>query len=265
MQRAVPAIETALRHDAAAPELLLSPHWDDAALGCWNLLGGARAITVVNVFAGLPAAGQVGTWERVSGAQDSRERSERRMSEDHAILAGAGREPVNLPLLDARYRRGQPIGAAEIDRTLASEVQRTARVHAPAGIGGHPDHLLVRSYARVLLRAGFPVELYAEPPYCVFHGWLAWVDGGEAQPNRNVDAHWGAYLADVPEMPSLHDARVEHLDDVAARATLKAINAYELSLNLATRRLLSEPAFHRLEVHWELQKPAQADRYTHGR
>ncbi|HMG97983.1 MAG TPA: PIG-L family deacetylase [Gaiellales bacterium] len=256
----MPATETALRFDPAAPELLLSPHWDDAALGCWNLLAGSRAITIVNVFAGLPAPGHVGMWERVSGTRDSRERSERRMGEDRAILAAAGHEPVNLPLLDARYRRGQRIGAEEIDLALASQVQRTARVHAPAGIGGHPDHLLVRSYARVLLRAGIPVELYAEPPYCVFHGWPAWVNGGEAQPNRNVDAHWESYLADVPEMSSLREARIEHVDGAAASAKLEAINRYELSLNLATRRLLSEPEFHRLEVHWELRKPAQDDR-----
>jgi hypothetical protein len=58
----------------------------------------------------------------------------------------------------------------------------------------------------------------------------------------------------------MHDARVERLGDDAAHIKLAAIEAYELSLNLAARKLLSEPSFHRLEVRWELRKPTQGDR-----
>src|SRR5690348_3521451 len=40
--------DTRLRFDAGAPELLLSPHWDDAVLDCWALLSSPRELQVVN-------------------------------------------------------------------------------------------------------------------------------------------------------------------------------------------------------------------------
>ena len=43
-----------LRVEEQAPELVLSPHWDDAVLDCWSLLASSRELTVVNVFAGIP-------------------------------------------------------------------------------------------------------------------------------------------------------------------------------------------------------------------
>lgn len=250
------AAHTALHHDPAAPELLLSPHWDDAVLGCWSLLASERDLIVLNVFAGLPAPGRTGVWEQVSGVRDSRERAERRMREDREALAMAGREPVNLPLLDVSYRRKRRAAAAsEIDAAVCEAVpgQAVSRIHAPAAIGGHADHLLVRAWARVALQAGIPVELYAEPPYCLFHGWPAWVDESEPEAARDVDAYWRSFLADVPEMPDLREATVERLDDAAAQAKLSAIERYQVSLNLGVRKLLAEPAFHRLEVRWTLR------------
>jgi LmbE family N-acetylglucosaminyl deacetylase len=247
---------TALRHDPAAPELLLSPHWDDAVLGCWSLLASERELLVLNVFGGLPAPGRRGVWERVSGARDSRERAQMRIAEDREAMGLAGREPINLPLLDVGYRRKRRAAAASaIDRAVCEAVPgpRVSRVYAPAAIGGHADHLLVRAWALVALRdAGIPVELYAEPPYCVFHGWPAWVDGGEPDPARDVDAYWCSFLGDVPGLPDLRAATVERLDEAAASAKLSAIERYRVSLNLGARRLLAEPLFHRYEVRWTL-------------
>jgi hypothetical protein len=251
------AAHTALAHDPSGPELLLSPHWDDAALGCWSLLSGERELIVVNVFGGLPAPGHRGVWEQVSGAHDSRERAQSRMREDREILAAIGREPLNLALLDVSYRRKRRAAEAErIERAVceALPTPRVSRVYAPAAIGGHADHLLVRSYARVLLNdAGIPVELYAEPPYCLFHGWPAWVDGGEPDPRRDVDAYWHSFLSDVPELGELRKATVVRLPADCARAKLAAIERYEASLNLGVRRLLAEPSFHGVEVRWALR------------
>jgi len=247
---------TALRHDPAAPELLLSPHWDDAVLGCWGLLASDRELLVLNVFAGLPAPGRRGVWEQVSRARDSRERAQMRMAEDREAIGIAGREPINLPLLEVGYRRKRRAAATSaIDRAACEAVpgQRVSRVYAPAAIGGHADHLLVRAWALALLRdAGIPVELYAEPPYCVFHGWPAWVDGGEADPARDVDAYWRSFLAGVPELPDLRAATIVRLDAAAASAKLSAIERYRASLNLGARKLLAEPSFHALEVRWTL-------------
>ena len=155
-----------LRVDEGAPELLLSPHWDDAVLSCWSLLSSGRELNVVNVFAGVPAAGRSGLWERVAGVADSAERARVRMREDALALSGAGRTAVNLALLDAQYR-ASTAALDDLDGALGAEIAGASRVYVPAAIGGHRDHLLVRSYGLMLLRLGMPVTLYAE--HAVLH------------------------------------------------------------------------------------------------
>jgi hypothetical protein len=252
-----------LHVDPEAPELLLSPHWDDAALSCWSLLASDRDLNVVNIFAGIPPPGSSGVWEAIVGARDSAQRAGERMAEDTLALARAGRRPVNLTLLDTRYRRqtSSTVGLHDIDRALTAEVRGASRVYVPAGIGSHVDHLLTRRYGRTLLGAGMPVTLYAELPYCIFHGWPSWVDGREPAPNRDVDAYWRSFLEGVPEMPALRTAKVERLDEPTANAKRAAIRCYETSLNYGIRHLLADAAFHGFEVRWELSA-SERHRYT---
>lgn len=249
-------MRTRLRVDRQAPALLLSPHWDDAVLDCWSLLASDRELHVVNVFAGVPAGGRKTTWEAIIGVQDCAERARGRIAEDALALADAGRRPFNLPLLDREYR-GAPfaVGLGDLDRALSSEVESASRVYVPAGIGGHVDHVLTRRYGCALLGAGMPVTLYADLPYCVFHGWPAWVDGAPPEPRRSVDAYWQSFLSAVPAMPPLRAAEVVRLDAPSAGAKLRAIQRYEMSLNYGFRRLLADPAFHGFEVRWDLIGP----------
>jgi hypothetical protein len=248
------AFRATLRPDPQAPELLLSPHFDDAVLDCWSVLASDRQLTVVNVFAGIPAPGQAGVWEALIGVVDSAERKRARMAEDARALARVGRTPLNLPLLDVQHRgrAGGSVGLAEIDSALVGEVQSASRVYVPAGIGSHADHLLVRRYGRILLRAGMPVTVYSDLPYCTFHGWPPWVDGSDAASTRNVDAYWQFSLNQVPEMPALRSAQVVRLDAGAAAAKGEAVMCYETSLNYGVRHLMSDPAFGGFEVRWEL-------------
>jgi hypothetical protein len=249
-----------LQVDARAPELLLSPHLDDAVLDCWSLLASDRELRVVNIFTGIPQAGRVAQWDAITGAKDSAERVRERIAEDAIAMSRAAREPMNLPFLDAQYRPPPPAPSLdELDLELSSAVGAASRVYAPAGLGGHPDHVLARRYARMLLRAGMPVTLYAELPYCVMHGWPAWVDGREPDLNRNVDAFWLSFLDLVGEMPPLRSAHVERLDDQAASAKLEAMLCYRTqirSLDYGASGVLTDPAIHRFEVHWELARPA---------
>jgi len=251
--------QPALRFDPDAPEILLSPHWDDAVLDCWSLLTSGRELTVVNVFAGTPAPGRLTLWDAVTGATDSAQRAGERRAEDALALARAGRQPVSLPFLDSQYRSGASPTLEQIDGAVSAELARAAHVYAPAGLGSHPDHLLTRRYGRMLARAGMPVTLYAELPYCVMHGWPHWVDGRDRDPHRNVDAFWQSYLDGVPEMPTLRSAHVERLEDAPASAKLEAMACYATqfpALDGGAARLLSNPAIHRFEVRWRLAAAA---------
>ncbi len=245
-----------LRCEASAAELVLSPHFDDAVLDCWSVLVGAGNVHVVNVFAGRPRAGTLATWDEITGARDSAERVRERIGEDGRALARSGRAATGLAFLDAQYRAGSSEPSLEeLDRALVAHVRGASQVYAPAGIGGHADHLLVRRYARMLARAGVPVALYADLPYCVLHGWPHWVHDGEPDPHRDVDAFWRSFMAGVPELPPLRSGRIVRLDDDSASAKLAAMREYSSQLaclDYGGGRVLSDPDIHRFEVYWQL-------------
>ena len=236
-----------LRHDPAAAPLVLSPHLDDAVIDCWSVLTAPGEVNVVNVFAGVPPRGRTTHWDRIVGASDSAELMERRIEEDRAALAKAGRTPHNLGLLEYQQRedrREPPLGA--IDEAVAAVVPSASRVYAPAVLGTpHPDHARVRAYALGCASAGMPVELYADLPYAVVYGWPHWVTGEPADPHLDVDAYWG-------EKPA-GEARVVSLDEQQAASKLEAMRAYATqfpSLDRGPIGLLSNPKVHRFEVFW---------------
>jgi LmbE family N-acetylglucosaminyl deacetylase len=247
--------QSILGFDSHAPALVLSPHWDDAVLDCWSLLSRDDELNVVNIFAGSPPPGRLTLWDSITGASDSAEQTRARLAEDATALACANRTPLNLAFLDNQYRGqpGPPLQA--LDRALVAEVPNASHVYVPAGVGGHPYHMLVRRYGRMLARSGMPVTLYVDLPYCVTHGWPHWVLGSEPDRNLNVDAFWLSFLAGVPEMPPLRSAHVERLDDASASAKLAAMTCYRTqfpALNGGAKQMLSDPAIHRFEVRWDL-------------
>jgi LmbE family N-acetylglucosaminyl deacetylase len=248
----------AVSADPTAPAVLLSPHWDDAALCAWGLMRNEPELRVATVFGGRPEPGLLSRWDAVTGASESLARARERAAEDAAALALAGVEPVDLPLLDGEYREpAPPYSLAEIDAAVGATFPGVSTVYAPAGIGGNPDHQLVRRYARMLLRAGVEVHLYADFPYCVQHGWPGWVDGREPDPHRDVDVWWDTYLTAIPEMPSLRSATVTRLDDAEAAAKLAGLDLYRsqmASLSFGGRDLIRDPELHRYEVRWRLAR-----------
>ena len=248
-----------LRFEPGAPALLLSPHWDDAVFDCWSLLTSDRQLVVVNVFGGVPPAGPARRWDRICGASDAAAQAEARIGEDAAALRLAGREPVNLPLLDAEYREpGPDPSLAELDEAVGGAATAASAVYAPACLGTNVDHRLVRRYARALCGQGMPVWLYADLPYCVQHGWPPWVDGAQPDPHRDVDVFWSTFICDLPELP----AEVVRLDSQQAAAKLEAIRAYRTQVSALDGGvgLVTSPASHGFEVYWELRGCAERAR-----
>ena len=248
---AAPALERGftprLRHDGDAPALLLSPHLDDAVIDCWSVLTGDGALNVVNVFAGLPPAGQVTRWDRIVGATDSAALMRARIEEDRAALARIGRTPMNLEFLEHGQREdGRPPPLRAIDDAITASAPAASRLYAPAALGTqHPDHVRVQHYARACAAAGIPVALYADLPYAVVYGWPHWVTGDAPDPHLDIDAYWGERPAGEP--------RVVMLDEAQANAKLEAMRAYATqfpSLDRGPIGLLSNPKVHRFEVFW---------------
>ena len=251
-RRAGPLLERgftpALRHDASAPPLLLSPHLDDAVIDCWSVITAPGALNVVNVFAGVPPEGRTTHWDRIVGAPDSAALMRSRIEEDRAALERVGRSALNLGFLEHQQREDQrPPKLAAIDEELTHAVAAASRVYAPAALGTpHPDHVRMRDYAAACAEAGMPVELYADLPYAVVYGWPHWVTGDSPDPHLDVEAYWG-------ESQPAREPRVVRLDDEDADSKLEAMRAYETqfpSLDRGPIGLLSNPKVHRFEVYW---------------
>jgi LmbE family N-acetylglucosaminyl deacetylase len=174
--------------------IVLSPHLDDAVLSCWHLLARPTETTVVNVFAGIPEPDPgEHWWDALTGAADSAERMRARREEDRAALETTETRAVNLELLDVQYRRnGRASGLVD---ELMARVPEGMPVYAPAALGGHVDHRLVRDAGLRLRAARRPVGFYADLPHAVAYGWPSWVTGGEREPFLDAEAEWRRQLA----------------------------------------------------------------------
>ena len=165
--------------------IVLSPHLDDAALGCAGLLAGLRGRVdrlVVTLCAGDPGAAAL-----LAGPSWLAPPHLRR-AEDRAAMAALDCPFLHLGFIDAIYRRGSdgaplyPHGSfigpmhptdeahlAEVQRALTRLCTRVGRilVLAPLGVGGHIDHLLCARAASRLATGDTRLLFYEEFPYSV--------------------------------------------------------------------------------------------------
>ncbi len=160
--------------------MVVSPHFDDAALGAAHVLGSYPGSTVVTVCGGWPPAypDPPSEWDALGGFVAGDDVVAIRREEDRAAMQVLGADPVWLDFVDHQYlepkQRATP---REIADALAPVVDahRPTAVFVPMGIA-NPDHELTHA-AGVLLaheRPG-PVWLaYEDHGYKHIPGMLAW-------------------------------------------------------------------------------------------
>ncbi len=231
-------------------KVVLSPHLDDAVLSCWHVLGREGDVHVVNVFTGSPEDGRGDyAWDRLTGSSDSVERMRERIAEDAAALGRAGLTAANLGLLDNQYRTdGLP--PADVAARIRAQIPTGSVVYAPAGLGDHPDHLLVRDAALELKRAGHDVRLYADMPHAAMVGFPGWVTGS---PNGHVNGRWEARMAEVSVGPPL----VQNLNDAAWEQKQAAVGDYATQLPGLEQMAPLETL--RFEIEWPLAADARRE------
>jgi hypothetical protein len=230
---------------------LISPHFDDAVLSCWHLVGADADLRIINVFTGTPETpGAHGWWDRLTGAADSQERMRERSAEDHDALATAGRSAVRLDFLDEQYRdEAQPLDP--IVERLRAEIEPGCRLVAPAALGDHTDHALARDACAALIDEGHPLTLYADLPGATAYGWPHWVTGLEPDPLLVVDAHWHDALAGTTFDQDALRPEVHELDGPDLERKLEAIRRYRTQAGaLRTYARLDDPGVLRYEVTW---------------
>jgi LmbE family N-acetylglucosaminyl deacetylase len=238
---------------------ILSPHFDDAVLSCWQLLDGPAEATVVNVFTAAPPAGTPPPWwDRATGATDPVERMRQRREEDAAAMALAGIPSVELGLLDDQYRHAH-LPVHEVTERIGRAVARDAILHAPGAFDGHPDHVLVRDAALDLARAGREVMLYADLLHATNRGWPAWLSGERSALASEIAADWDRALSGAGLDSSRLVRRVHSLDARARARKLRALAAYETQRPGLDRHgfaPLDDPRSLAWEVSWQV--PASA-------
>jgi LmbE family N-acetylglucosaminyl deacetylase len=231
--------------------VILSPHLDDAVFSCWHLLDSEHDVSVVNVFAGVPPAGTpLPRWDRITGARDPVERVRDRLKEDRAALALAGRKATNLRLVEAQYRRSRPT-LEEVFPPIRMRLAGGQRLVAPAGIGGHSAHRLVRAAAFLLAAEGFPVSFFADVPYATEFGWPAWATGAGRDALLDVDSAWSEDVE--PLLEAGYEPRAVTLDEDAQRRKVEAMRRYKTqfaALEAGGQRRLTHPDLVRCEVVW---------------
>jgi LmbE family N-acetylglucosaminyl deacetylase len=164
--------------------VVVSPHLDDAVLGCSYLLAAHPGITVVTAFAGRPVEypRPMQHWDTLCGFVEGDEVHVARRAEDTAALAVFGATPVWLDYVEHSYI-GRPdwVRPGKIVDALDDALRALApsAVFAPFGLG-NPDHdstheacLLVRE--RMSTNEEAPSWFcYEDTGYKHIPGLLAW-------------------------------------------------------------------------------------------
>jgi LmbE family N-acetylglucosaminyl deacetylase len=173
--------------------VVVSPHFDDAALGASHLLSTYPGSTVITVLAGRPPAypDQVTDWDAAGGFATGDDVVGVRREEDCAAMASLAAEPVWLDFPDHQYLappdRPTPNDVAP-DLAEAVEAARPSAVFLPMGLA-NPDHVLTHDaglMVREALLAGGTGEAgetgsraplwfcYEDAGYKHLPGMLAW-------------------------------------------------------------------------------------------
>lgn len=149
------------------PVVVISPHLDDAVLGCGQLLAGHPRSVVITALAGRPPSyATVTGWDAAAGFRPGEDVIAARRAEDRAALEILDARPVWLDFTDDQYGHSPATGilACALEKAIAATALAT--IYIPLGLF-HRDHELTHAAAvRVLLRhPGLSWFAYEEPNY----------------------------------------------------------------------------------------------------
>jgi LmbE family N-acetylglucosaminyl deacetylase len=160
--------------------VVVSPHLDDAVLGCGRLLAAHPGSTVVTVYAGAPDRypDPMTRWDALAGFVAGDDVLARRKEEDAAALAALGAEARWLDFVEHQYLpRAEWVGADATAARLEAELRDLApsAILVPFGLA-NPDHVATHDAAlRVRDRYPEPAWLcYEDTGYKHIPGLLAW-------------------------------------------------------------------------------------------
>jgi LmbE family N-acetylglucosaminyl deacetylase len=160
--------------------VVVSPHFDDAAMGAGHLLASYPDTTVITVLGGPPPAypDEPSEWDALGGFKPGDDVVAARRLEDVAAMAVLESDYRWLEFADHQYLappdRPTPDDVAPTLASVINEIDPTA-VFFPMGLG-NPDHVMVHD-AALLARVEQPGRdwfCYEDHGYKHIPGLLAW-------------------------------------------------------------------------------------------
>lgn len=160
--------------------VVISPHLDDAVLGCAHLMAAHPGTHVVTIFTGRPDTypDPMERWDALCGFVPGDEVHAARRAEDAAALATLDAVPVWLPFVEHSHLPPEArVQGDAIADALEAAVRTCAptAVFAPFGLA-NPDHDATHD-AAMLVRERMPEPawyLYEDMGYKHIPGMLAW-------------------------------------------------------------------------------------------
>ncbi len=161
--------------------VIVSPHLDDAVLGCGQLMARWPGATVVTVFAGNPPAYPTPQreWDRQSGFAPGDDVMAARRIEDEKALGVLDASPHHLDFIEYTYNPGdKPVRPATIAPVLRDTLValHPTSVFVPFGLA-NPDHDVVHRASMLAhqeLTDAWPWFCYEDHGYKHIPGMLAW-------------------------------------------------------------------------------------------
>ena len=154
-------------HTEHARLVVISPHLDDAVLGCGQLLAARPGAVVVTAFAGRPAAyPELTSWDARAGFKPGDDVVAARRAEDRAALALLRARPVWLDFPDPQYGPRPSLDALSEALERAILASAADLVMIPLGLF-HGDHELTHAASLEVMRRrpGPAWFAYEEPIY----------------------------------------------------------------------------------------------------
>ncbi len=150
---------------SSQPLVIVSPHLDDAILSCFRFAN--QSALVVNVFDALPLRYAARTpWDDATGSTSPRQRMVERKAEDRQAMQQTLWTSRGLGLYRPNATAEQILVSVNGIIQDMNSGNGKAKMLIPAGIGGHPGHVLVRD-SLLSLAGACDLSLYADIPYAV--------------------------------------------------------------------------------------------------
>ena len=160
--------------------VIISPHLDDAVLGCGQLMSAHPGAVVVTIFAGNPSTypEPQREWDRQSGFMPGDDVMAARRFEDHQALAMLDATPVHLDFVEYSYNENdRPVRSATIAPAIGDALRllSPSMVLLPFGLA-NPDHDVThRAALQAVSESGHEnVFVYEDHGYKHIPGMLAW-------------------------------------------------------------------------------------------